>query len=116
MDWARYLVRPDGSISTEFAVVCTLLVLFAWIGVAAEGAASRTAIELHHCAVCDRVTGFRRRPGAWVPVAAGLSWGALFWSGAPSLARWIAPFVTWGVLVGLHPKRCALCNGLMGIA
>ena len=114
MEWAHYLVNPDGSITTEFAIVCTGLVLLGWLGVAAEGAESRMAVDPHLCRRCGRMTGFQRRPGMWVPVAAGVSWGALFWLGAPSIARWLAPVVTWGVLVGLHPKRCALCDGLMG--
>jgi hypothetical protein len=113
--WTAYLVDEKGDIALEFGLVCAAVVLLAWIGVAMQGSTAHTTGVVDRCARCRRATTFQRRPGAWVPIVAGLTWGALLWTSVPSLARWIAPGVVWGTLVALHPKRCALCRTPMGI-
>ena len=112
--WTEYLVDASGNVTTEFGIVCAVLVLLAWVGVAMQGSTAHTTGALHRCPKCQRATAFQRRPGPWVPLAAGLSWGALFFTQAPSMARWLAPGVVWGLLVAIHPKRCALCRTPMG--
>jgi hypothetical protein len=111
--WTSYLVGPDGDVTVEFGIICAALVLLAWIGVAVQGQATPAAGAVHRCPTCRRPTAFQRRPGPWVPLVAGLSWGALLWAHVPSLARWLAPTAIWGLLVALHPKRCAVCRSAM---
>jgi hypothetical protein len=113
--WSAYLVDAEGNITFEFGVVCAALVLLGWLGVAAQGSTTHTSGVLHRCASCNRATTFQRRPGAWVAIVAGLSWGALLWTDMPSAVRWLVPGMLWGVLVVLHPKRCALCRAPMGV-
>jgi hypothetical protein len=114
--WIEHLVDASGNVTTEFGLVCAALVLLAWIGVAMQGATAHTTGALHRCERCRRSTMFQRRPGFWVPLAAGLSWGVLLWTRAPSLVRWLAPGAVWGVLVALHPRRCAICRMPMSLA
>jgi hypothetical protein len=113
--WTNYVVDAQGHVTLEFGLVCAALVLLAWIGVAAQGSTAHTTGALHRCPGCQRATTFQRRPGPWVPLAAGLSWGGLLWTNVPSLVRWLAPGLLWGLLVALHPKRCALCRSPMGL-
>jgi hypothetical protein len=114
--WTAYLVDKEGNITLEFGLVCAVLVLLGWIGVAMRGSTAHTTGVLDRCSQCRRATTFQRKPGAWVPLVAGLSWGVSLWANVPSYIRWPAPFVIWGVLVALHPKRCALCRTPMGFA
>lgn len=108
--WTSHLVDREGNVTLEFGLVCALLVLLAWVGVAMQGATAHTTGAVDRCAHCRRATMFQRRPGAWVPIVAGLAWGALLWADVPSLVRWFAPVSVWAGLVALHPKRCALCR------
>ena len=114
--WTEYLVDASGNVTTEFGIVCAALVLLAWVGVAMQGSTAHTTGALHRCERCHRSTMFQRRPGFWVPLVAGLSWGVLLQTHAPSLVRWLAPGAVWGVLVAMHPKRCAVCRSPMGLA
>ena len=114
--WTAYLLDEKGDVTLEFGVVCAFLMLIPWVNRAMQGSTANTTGVLDRCAQCRRTTTFQRRPGAWVPLVAGLSWGALLWTNVPAYVRWPAPFAIWTLLVGLHPKRCALCRTPMGIA
>ena len=108
--WTAYLIDADGNVTLEFGLACAALILLGWVSVALKGSTAFTTGQMHRCATCRRATNFQRRPGAWVPLVAGLSWGVLLFTHVPSLVRWVAPAAVWGVLVALHPKRCSACR------